>query len=169
MTDRKRHFAAVVDERTRVLVLGSLPGEASLAAAQYYAHPRNGFWPLMEGVIGRPLVALPYEARLEMLLQAHVGLWDVVASAERRGSLDMAIKAAEAADLNGLVATLPSLRALAFNGGTSAKIGRAELRPPPGVDLIDLPSSSPANTTPLAVKAESWSILRGYLSPHDDA
>ena len=87
---RKRGFAPVVDERTRVLILGSLPGDASLRAGQYYGHPQNAFWRLVGGVIGRDLAALPYDERLAALRAAGVGLWDVVASAERPGSLTRA-------------------------------------------------------------------------------
>src|SRR5690606_9026467 len=99
---RKRAFDPVVDAETRLLVLGSLPGDASLRAGQYYGHPRNAFWRLMGGVTGRDLAALPYEARLVALQAAGVGLWDVVASADRPGSLDAAIRQPEAADLKGL-------------------------------------------------------------------
>ncbi|TPE53576.1 DNA-deoxyinosine glycosylase [Amaricoccus solimangrovi] len=164
---RARHFAPVADARTRVLILGSLPGVASLAAGQYYAHPRNGFWRLVGGVIGADLAALPYPARLDALRAAGIGLWDVVGSATRRGSLDQAIRDPEFADLAGLVATLPDLRAIAFNGATAARHGRARLadlwpgeRAP---DLLALPSSSPAHTLPLAEKARRWDALREYL------
>lgn len=145
-----------------MLVLGSLPGDASLAAAEYYAHPQNGFWRLIGGVIERDLVAQPYEDRLVALRDAGVGLWDVIAGADRPGSLDSAIRSPEYADLKGLVASLPRLRAVAFNGGTAAKTGRRLL----GVTdliLIDLPSSSAAHTRPLAEKAEAWSVLRRHL------
>ena len=166
MTDRtKRHLPPVADARTRILILGSLPGEASLKAGQYYAHPQNGFWRLVGGVIDVDLPALPYEARLAALLGAGVGLWDVVASAERQGSLDTAIRNAEQADLTGLIATLPDLRAVAFNGATAARIGRRILTGQATPELIDLPSSSPAFTKPLAWKAEKWALLR-YFSPH---
>ena len=157
---RKRAFDPVVDANTRLLILGSLPGDASLRAAQYYGHPRNAFWRLIGGVVGRDLGALPYEERLAALKAAGVGLWDVIASAERPGSLDAAIRRPEAADLRGLVAGLPELRAVAFNGGTAAKLGRAVLSvPPAGVVLIDLPSSSPAHARPFAEKAAAWSVL----------
>jgi TDG/mug DNA glycosylase family protein len=159
----KRAFAPVVDERTRLLVLGSLPGDASLKAAQYYAHPQNGFWRLIGGVIGRDLAALPYPERLAALTAAGVGLWDVIASAERPGSLDAAIRSPEAADLRGLIAGLPNLTAVAFNGGKAAKDGRRILGETSGLTLIDLPSSSPAHARPLAEKAEAWSILRRCL------
>lgn len=160
----KRHFAPVVDQRTRVLILGSLPGEASLRAAQYYAHPQNGFWRLVGGVIGRELAALPYEARLEALTETGVGLWDVVASAERKGSLDTAIRNPEQADLTGFIATLPELRAIAFNGGTAARIGRRILSDTADVTLIDLPSSSPAYTLPASAKADRWAVLSAHLA-----
>ncbi|HWW27731.1 MAG TPA: DNA-deoxyinosine glycosylase, partial [Caulobacter sp.] len=76
-TIRKSGFPPVVDAHTHVLILGSLPGEASLAAKQYYGNPRNAFWRLMEGVLDAPLIALAYEARLAALLARGVGLWDV--------------------------------------------------------------------------------------------
>lgn len=159
----KRAFDPVVDARTRLLILGSLPGDASLKAGQYYAHPRNGFWRLVGGVIDVDLVALPYAQRLEALRAAGVGLWDVIASAERPGSLDAAIRDAEAADLNRLIDGLPALRAVAFNGGTAARLGRRGLTPRPRITLIDLPSSSPAHARPLAEKAMAWAVLGARL------
>ncbi|WP_332659281.1 DNA-deoxyinosine glycosylase [Brevundimonas sp.] len=161
----KRAFDPVVDANTRLLILGSLPGDASLKAAQYYAHPQNAFWRLVGGVIGRDLSALPYPDRLEALRAAGVGLWDVIASAHRPGSLDAAIRNAEGADLNRLVETLPALRAVAFNGGTAARLGRRWLAPRPQVELIDLPSSSPAYTRPLSEKAAAWSALGAIIRP----
>ena len=161
----KRAFAPVVDAETQVLILGSLPGDASLAASQYYAHPQNGFWRLVGGVVGRDLAALPYPDRLTALKVAGIGLWDVVAGAERVGSLDTAIRAPEYADLGGLIAMLPRLRAVAFNGSKAARDGRRILAPATGLTLIDLPSSSPAHTRPLAEKAEAWSILQRFLPP----
>ena len=155
----KRAFDPVVDAQTRLLILGSLPGDASLKAGQYYGHPRNGFWRLLGGVIGVDLVAVPYAQRLEALKAAGVGLWDVIASADRPGSLDAAIRNAEAADLNRLIDSLPLLRAVAFNGATAARLGRRILSPRSGLDLIDLPSSSPAYTRPLAEKAAVWALL----------
>jgi len=156
-------FPPVTRPDTRLLVLGSLPGAVSLAQQRYYAHPQNQFWRLMEAVIGRTLVALDYEARLEALLDAGVGLWDTVASATREGSLDANIRLHEASDLTALVERLPLLRAIAFNGGTSARIGRRELAGTTGFALVDLPSSSPAYTLPFAAKRETWLQLHAYL------
>ena len=160
---RKRAFEPVADAKTRLLILGSLPGDASLRTAQYYGHPRNAFWRLIGGVIGRDLAALPYEERLAALNAVGIGLWDVVASAERPGSLDAAIRRPEAADLRGLIAKLPELRAVAFNGGTASRLGRAILAEAAGVALIDLPSSSPAHARPLAEKAAAWAVLARAL------
>ena len=159
----KLGFEPVADDRTRVLILGSLPGDASLKAAQYYAHPRNAFWLLIGDLLGEALPALAYEERLDRLKARGVGLWDVIASAERAGSLDAAIRAPEAADLHGLVTGLPHLRAVAFNGRLAAKLGRRILADLGGVALIDLPSSSPAHAISLSAKAESWAILGDFL------
>lgn len=160
---RKSSFPPVVAPDTRVLVLGSLPGEASLGARRYYAHPQNRFWHLIGKVIGRELEPLGYEERMAVLLETKVGLWDTVASAERAGSLDAAIRHAEANPLVELAATLPDLRAVGFNGRASAKIGMAQLT---GGDLalLPLPSSSPAHAgMPLAEKERQWLALRKFL------
>lgn len=162
---RRAGFPPVVDSSTRVLVLGSLPGESSLAAGRYYAHPQNQFWRLAGAVIAREdLPALDYDDRLAVLLAAGVGLWDTVASAERRGSLDSAIRAAEPTPLAEFAATLPALRAVAFNGGTSARIGRPQLAGSSELALVDLPSSSAAHAAlPLAAKRARWLELQHFL------
>jgi len=160
---RKAGFPAVVDADTRVLILGSLPGEASLAVRQYYGNPRNAFWRLMEGVLGAPLVPLPYDDRLKALLSRGVGLWDVIAEAQRPGSLDAAIRDPAANDLVALTETLPALRLVAFNGGTAAKLGGRLIGE--RVPTIALPSSSPAHAArTFEQKAEAWSALKTPLS-----
>lgn len=159
----KRSFAPVVDEGTRLLLLGSLPGEQSLALGQYYGNPRNQFWKLMEAVTGVALEALPYPARLQALLEAGIGLWDVVETASRAGSLDAAIRDHRVNSLAELAASLPALRAIAFNGGTSARLGMKALGPDAPWTLVPLPSSSPAFTLPFALKRERWLALRAFL------
>jgi len=160
---RKASFAPVVAPDTRLLLLGSLPGEKSLAEGRYYAHPRNRFWHLMGHVIGQDLEAMPYEGRLAALLAARVGLWDVVASATRLGSLDGAIRDATHNPLRDLAAGLPHLRAVGFNGGASARIGMAQLADT-GIALVPLPSSSPAYAAmPVQHKEKLWSALRDFL------
>lgn len=163
MTVRAEHFPPVVTPTATLLILGSLPGDASLKAAQYYAHPQNAFWRLVGGVVGVDLAALPYPERLQALQASGVALWDVIASAERRGSLDTAIRNPAAADLSGLIERLPRLRAVAFNGGKAATLGRRILGERPDLTLIDLPSSSPALAKSFAWKAESWAVLAAFL------
>lgn len=141
-----------------------MPGEASLAAGRYYAHPQNQLWRLAGEVFERDIASLEYEARLAALLSARIGLWDTVASARREGSLDGALREVERAALPDLIATLPALRAIGFNGATAAKIGRRALGPT-HLTLIDLPSSSPAHASmTFAQKAEQWKSLREFLA-----
>lgn len=163
MSLRKHAFAPHVDRDTRVLICGSLPGERSLAEQRYYAHPSNRFWQLLGGVLGCDLAALDYGARIASLLAAGVGLWDVVRSAERTGSLDAAIRKPEASRLAPFAAALPRLRAIAFNGAAAARIGRRDVAPD-RYALIALPSSSAAYAAmPFAEKQQRWMVLRDYL------
>jgi len=158
----KASFAAVVNPDVRLLILGSLPGDASLRRGQYYGHPQNQFWRLMGRVLDGPLPD-DYEARLASLLAAGVGLWDVVRTAERAGSLDAAIRHHQPNALRDLAASLPRLRAVAFNGATAARLGEkllAETRLRP----IRLPSSSPAYTLAFDRKADAWLQLRDVLA-----
>jgi hypoxanthine-DNA glycosylase len=150
----------------RLFILGSLPGDASLAARRYYAHPTNQFWRLVGAAIGEDLQSLDYERRLERLALRRIGLWDVIASARRTGSLDQAIRNAEHNRIGELLREFPDVRAIAFNGGTAAAAGRKLIGPPPrGVSLIDLPSSSAANTRSFADKAAAWVAIGGFLAP----
>lgn len=160
---RKAGFPAVVNADTRVLILGSLPGEASLAVQQYYGNPRNAFWRLMEGVLDTPLIPLAYDERLAALLSRGVGLWDVIAEAERPGSLDTAIRDPAANDLIALIETLPALRVVAFNGGTAARLGGRLVGD--RIATLALPSSSPAHAArSFAQKADAWSAVGDWLS-----
>jgi TDG/mug DNA glycosylase family protein len=166
---RYRSFPPVIDGDTRLLILGSLPGTASLAAGRYYAHPQNQFWRLVGGAIGRDIAGLDYEARLMALRAAGVGLWDMVAEAAREGSLDSAIRDHRANDLAGLVATLPALIALAFNGRTAAALALRHFpRAPARYEILALPSSSSAYTLALADKQRAWAAIGDHLVKADD-
>lgn len=164
MTERKASFAPVVDAATRVLILGSLPGEASLAAARYYANPRNQFWRLVGGVIEVDLAALDYDRRLSCLLSHGIGLWDSVGSAARTGSLDSAMRDVQANALAELAASLPALRCVAFNGAKSAAVGASHLSGASQFAQIRLPSSSPAHAAvSFDAKLGQWMNLRKFL------
>jgi double-stranded uracil-DNA glycosylase len=154
----------VADARCRLLVLGSLPGRQSLAQQRYYAHPRNQFWALMSPVVGADLVAMDYAARLDAVRAAGVGLWDVVGAARRRGSLDSALRDVQPRDLQAVMARLPALRAVAFNGASALAIGQRQLAGQDRVPLIALPSSSSAHAIGLEAKRESWTRLRDTLA-----
>lgn len=148
----------------RIFILGSLPGDASLAARRYYAHPTNQFWRLLGSAIGEDLQSLGYEQRLEQLAERRVGLWDVIQTATRSGSLDQAIRLAEHNSIEHLLHDFPDLRAMAFNGATAAAIGRRLVgKAPRQVALLDLPSSSAANTRPFAEKASAWRRLGEFI------
>lgn len=160
----KRCFPPVVDAHTRVLILGSLPGEASLAHAQYYAYKHNKFWELVGDVISEDLRGMQYAARLQTLLAHQIGLWDVVAEAKREGSLDSKIRSHAGNDLVGLVESLPKLAVIAFNGGTAERIGLKVLGPHGDrLRIVRLPSSSPAHTMPYAEKLHAWRELKAWL------
>ena len=165
MTEVKVGLAPVARRDARLFVLGSLPGDASLAAQRYYAHPQNQFWRLMGIVIGEDLHGLPYEQRLQRLAAHRVGLWDVIGSATRPGSLDQAIRNANHNRIEQLAQDFPDLQAIAFNGGKSSSIGRKLIGDTRNVTLIDLPSSSPANTRPFEQKAEAWAKLAAFCRP----
>jgi hypoxanthine-DNA glycosylase len=160
---RKRCFDPVVDAQTRLLVLGSLPGEKSLALQEYYGNPQNRFWHLMSELTGVDLVRLDYTSRLGALLEQGVGLWDVVAEAHRAGSLDSRIRDHSDNDLAALLIELPHLTTIAFNGGTAARLGLKALgQHAARYRIVRLPSSSPAYTVPYAEKSRLWQALRGY-------
>jgi hypoxanthine-DNA glycosylase len=133
----------VIDRRVTRLILGSFPSEASLAAGQYYAHPRNQFWRLLGDLLGEPLHELPYRDRLDRLLAHRLGLWDVIDACDREGSLDSAIRNLRANPFAHLRRLAPHLEDVAFNGGTAGRF--APVFAQAGYRTTVLPSSSPAH------------------------
>lgn len=127
-TVRKVGLAPVIDANTRVLILGSLPGDESLRLQQYYANPRNHFWPIMADVLSFDL-ELPYEERLQALRARGVGLWDVLHSAERKGSLDGNIVKPVVNDFDGLTQQCPRLQMFLLNGSKSEVSFRRNVLP----------------------------------------
>jgi len=160
-TERLRGLPPIVSLNTRLLILGSFPGVASLRAQQYYGHPHNQFWKILQAIWPAHPMATgegSYPERCQWLLDRGLGLWDVYASCERAGSLDSAIRNAQVNDFASLKARCPQLKLIAHNGGESykhAKLVRSSL----GVEhfpLVKLPSTSPANA--------SWSFERKLIS-----
>ncbi|KAF1721794.1 DNA-deoxyinosine glycosylase [Pseudoxanthomonas wuyuanensis] len=154
----------------RVLVLGSMPGDASLSVQQYYAHPRNRFWPLLAQIC-RFDPALAYPQRLAALQAAGFGLWDVIGQCRRAGSLDSAIvRGSEVINpIGARLPALPRLRAIALNGGKAAQAFARHLQPQlpadalAGIDVFALPSTSPANAGfSLERLWQHWRVLADY-------
>jgi double-stranded uracil-DNA glycosylase len=158
-------FAPICRPDARVLVLGSMPGAASLRAQQYYGHPRNAFWPIMGALFGFDAAA-PYAQRVQALLAHRVAVWDVLASCERAGSLDADIEAASVAvnDFAGFLGRHTQLRRVCFNGATAQAMFRRHVLPslavPLPFDMLRLPSTSPAHAgMALADKLRAWRVV----------
>lgn len=158
---RRRGLPPVLAADARVLILGSFPGEASLAAQAYYAHPRNHFWPLLAEIIGEPLAAMPYAQRLDRLRAHRIGLWDTIVACTRAGSLDTAIRAATRAETSRVRAAAPLVALVCFNGKTAARAAPAWRDA--GYATLALPSTSPAYTRPFAEKLAAWRAIADHL------
>ena len=157
----ERGLAPVLPADARVLVLGSFPGVASLAARQYYAHPRNHFWPVMGAILGEPLPAMRYEDRLARLAAHGIALWDTIVACERKGSSDQAIRHAMHAEVSRVQRASPGIVVVAFNGNTASRA--APRWREAGYATLALPSTSPAYTRPLAEKIAAWRALEAWL------
>ena len=158
---RRRGLAPIIAADARVLILGSFPSEASLAARQYYAHPRNHFWPILGTVLDEPLAELPYADRLSCVRAHRIAIWDTIVACERAGSLDAAIRNAERGEIARVRRAARDLRAVCFNGNTAGRARAAWAAA--GYETVVLPSTSPAYTRPLAEKLEAWRVVRRLL------
>jgi len=147
---RLEGLAPILSPNTRVLVLGSFPGVASLRAQQYYGHPQNHFWKILGALWALPLPAMDYAGRVAALREHGLGVWDVYGACEREGSLDADILNAELNDFSMVLRQCPQLEAIAHNGGESFRHARHTEKL--GVPVYRLPSTSPANA--------SWSFDR---------
>jgi double-stranded uracil-DNA glycosylase len=156
----------LVDDRAKVLILGSFPSEMSLVKQEYYGNPQNHFWPMMEALFGVHLDA-PFGERKAAMLARGVAVWDVIAECSREGSGDDKIQHAVANPLIPLLEDHPAIRHIAFNGGMAYRTARL-LTPGvfglPWVEYEQMPSTSPRNARmPLAAKVEAWSQARDWL------
>ena len=166
-------FAPVIGTDPRVIVLGSMPGVASLDAVQYYAHPRNGFWPIMAELFGIDAGA-EYAERIRQLERHPVILWDTLRACVRPGSLDSNIdpETVRANDFPGLLERFPGIRAIAFNGATSEKYFKKLVIPVLNasleIELLRLPSTSPANAgMRFEQKLAAWRRLIEFTEAHN--
>ncbi|WP_394755526.1 DNA-deoxyinosine glycosylase [Rhodoferax sp.] len=152
-TPRLFGLQPLVSETTRLLVLGSFPSVSSLAQQQYYAHPQNQFWRILQAIFPsgpRVINVVSYEERSNWLLAQGLGVWDVYASCKREGSLDAAIRQPQVNDFSGLRLRCPQLQLIAHNGGESFR--HPKYTATLGLPVLKLPSTSPANA--------SWSFDR---------
>jgi TDG/mug DNA glycosylase family protein len=153
-----RSFAPIAAPDAKILILGSMPGVASLDAGQYYAHPRNAFWPIMGALFGAG-PDLAYAERVERLKSRGVAVWDVLQTCEREGSLDSNIRSEVPNDFAAFFAAHAELRTLALNGGKAAASFRkhAARLLPDGAALHALPSTSPAHAArSFEAKCDLW-------------
>jgi double-stranded uracil-DNA glycosylase len=159
----KRSFPPVIAANARVLVLGTLPGEESLRRQEYYAHPRNLFWPILFALFG----AVPppdYAARLAFAKDRQVALWDVCESGQREASADATIRREAPNAIEALLDAHPSIGAVAFNGTGARRLHDRHLRRRPGLLYLALPSTSPAYAgLDFAAKLARWVALREML------
>lgn len=159
---------AVVNNETKVLVVGSMPGVQSLKKQQYYGNPRNHFWGIMSALTAEQIPD-EYNERLALLLRHHIGVWDAIASCERQGSLDAAIKHEVPNDFASLFAKYPQIEAVFFNGGKAFTVFKRHI----GFDVLgdrhyeQLPSTSPIpgkNIKTFEQKVEAWRALAPFIT-----
>jgi TDG/mug DNA glycosylase family protein len=160
----KRSFPPIVDRRSLVLVLGTLPGEESLRRQEYYAHPRNLFWPIVFALFGASVPAR-YDERLRFLRGRGIALWDVVECGQRTASADATIRVEQPNAIPELLDAHPGIRAVAFNGGGARRLYDRHFARRPELIYLALPSTSPAYARlDFAAKLARWQALRGVLS-----
>ena len=160
MDGRIFSYPPIADASARILVLGTMPSVESLRQGFYYAHPRNAFWRIMAEIFGEEL-PVSMEENKSLLLRHGIALWDTLRSCEREGSLDSAIQRPEPNDIPALLAECPDIRKICFNGAASETLFMRHIGPVEGVELIRLPSTSPAYTLAYAKKLAVWKAAIG--------
>jgi hypoxanthine-DNA glycosylase len=165
MTSPLQGFPPVVDDDARVLILGSFPSALSLEAHQYYANPRNAFWPITGELFGFEPSA-PYESRLAALRSRGIALWDVLHRCRRVGSADSAIdsKSLVVNDFAELYADHPGIARVYFNGAKAADLYRRLARPVERIHYQQLPSTSPAHVMPPGAKLAAWRAISASIA-----
>jgi hypoxanthine-DNA glycosylase len=160
----KRSFPPIADGRAQVLVLGTLPGEESLRRREYYAHPRNLFWPIVFALFDAALVT-NYAERLAFVMARRIALWDVCEFGDRAASADSSIRREWPNAIDRLLDTHPLIRAVGFNGTTARRLHDRHFARRPDLTYLALPSTSPAHARlDFAAKLARWTALREVLS-----
>jgi hypoxanthine-DNA glycosylase len=163
-TPAKRSFPPIVDAQARVLVLGTLPGEESLRRGEYYAHPRNLFWPIVFCLFGAT-PAMDYAQRLAFVAAQRIALWDVCELGEREASADSTIRRERPNAIGRLLDTHPLIRAVAFNGSAAQRVYDRHFSRRAELAYLALPSTSPAHARlDFSAKLACWTALREVLS-----
>jgi TDG/mug DNA glycosylase family protein len=161
----KRSFVPIADQQARVLVLGTLPGEESLRRGEYYAHPRNLFWPIVFALFGAA-PAPSYAERLAFVAAHRIALWDVCATGERDASADSSIRRECPNSIDRLLDAHPLIRAVAFNGTGAQRLYDRHFPRRPDISYLALPSTSPAHARiSFAGKLARWTSLREIAYP----
>ncbi len=151
----KKSLEPVVNDKTEILILGSMPSDESIKKQEYYANPRNQFWKIM-GQLYDFDPTISYAARVEQLLRNHVGLWDSLESCERKGSSDSAITDGTPNEIGKLLDNYLSINTIVFNGKKSAEEYDKHIERFDGVKYFIMPSTSSANATPFKKKLDEW-------------
>lgn len=162
MQNRISSFPPVIDSRSEILILGSIPGAKSLEMQQYYAHPQNKFWKIIFNLFHENFTE-DYFERMDVLKKHHIALWDVIDSCERKGSLDSEIRNEEANQIEGLLEQYPNIRAIFCNGGKSYKNLQKVLGKNYRLPIVLLPSTSPLHTVSFEKKLEEWVKILEFL------
>ncbi len=156
-------FDPIVDSRTKILILGSIPGVKSLEKVEYYGNKQNQFWKILFSIFKQESVKECYKNKVNFLLQNRIGLWDVVRNCERKGSLDIAIKHQEINDFDTFLNEHPKITTLLFNGKTAYQFFYKKYGQIKGITYYVMPSTSPANTIPFENKLNEWSLILSHL------
>lgn len=161
MQDRIFSFPPIIDNDSKILILGSIPGVKSLEKQQYYAHPQNKFWKIIFELFNEEFTD-NYQEKINMLKKNHIALWDVIDSCERKGSLDSEIKNEEANQIEELLESYPNIQAIFCNGGKSFKNLQKILGKNFRIPIFLLPSTSPLHTVSFEKKLEEWKEILSF-------
>ena len=162
MQNRISSFPPIIDQESKILILGSVPGVKSLEKQEYYGHPQNKFWKIIFELFEVDFTE-NYVEKIEILKKNKIAVWDVIDTCERKGSLDSEIRNEEANDIKNLLQTHPNIRAIFCNGGKSYKNLKKILDKNSEIPVYLLPSTSPLHTISFEKKLEDWKILKTYL------